>query len=249
MFASLLARCTAVPCNLELVPHGCSRCVRLLESKSGRDRRLTLLAAAICACVSQAEAQIVPLPCCCLLPLIVRRTLEQEAMSLALALVPTRTQTDADRRGEEGGEEGAKTLTIMMMVVMMVVMMMMMLLVSLVSLLSASIVRSSARLYMRGGWINGRHAKATTRSSEGLRPCCVRGNDALSGAQSSREGRERALTLELQNRGGLRMRKEKRRRRQVSSEDLVVLYEGAERSLERGLHSSAYEGLLHLERH
>lgn len=87
--------------------------------------------------------------CCCLLSLIVRRTLEQEAISLTLALVPTLIQTDAGRQGEEGGRERVETLTIIMMVIIMMVIVM--LLVSLVSLLSASIVRSSGRLYTRGG--------------------------------------------------------------------------------------------------
>jgi len=135
------------------------------------------------------------------------------------------------------------------MMMMMIIIIMIMLLVSLVNLLSAFIVRNLARLYMRDEWINDRHVKVTTRSSESLRSCCVRDNDALFEAQSLRERRERALTLKLQNREELRMRKEKRRRRQISNENLIVLYESVARSLERELHSSTYEELLHLERH
>jgi len=93
-----------------------------------------------------------------------------------------------------------------------------------------------------------RHVEATTKSSDDLRSCYVRGNDASYEAQDLEETREKALTLRLQSREKLRMRKEKRRERQVSSENLIVLYENVKRSLERDLHSSTYEELLHLER-
>jgi len=172
-------------------------------------------------------------------------------MSLALALVPTRAQTDAGRREEERKGEEAEALTIMMMMMVVVMMVVVMLRVHLVSLLSASIVRSSARLHSRDEWIHGTRSTRQSggRTQWGLRPRCVRGNDAPYGAQGPERGKEEALTLELQDREGMRMAKGKRRGKQASSENSVVLYEGAGRSLERRLHSSAYEGLLHLGRH
>jgi hypothetical protein len=97
--------------------------------------------------------------------------------------------------------------------------------------------------------MSGRHARAATEPSGGLGPCCVRGNNAPYGAQGPGGIRKKALTLGLQDRGGLRIRKEKRRGRQASGENLIVLYRGAGRSLERGLHSPAYKELLHLARY
>lgn len=92
-------------------------------------------------------------------------------MILALALVPTRAQTDAGRREEEREREGAEALAMMMVVVVVVVVL---LLVHLVSLLSAFIVGSSARLHTGDGWKHGRHARAAAGPSGGLGPRCVR---------------------------------------------------------------------------
>lgn len=94
-----------------------------------------------------------------------------------------------------------------------------------------------------------RHARATLESNEDLGPYYVRDNDTSYEAQGLEEIREKAFTLKLQNRKELRIKKEKRRERQVLNENLIVLYKSARRSFERELHSSTYEELLSLARH